>query len=124
MAPRFNLIELRFLENTAELVIRARRALTYTYSLRFSLEGGLTKLSFFDFMQGDLEASLEKLNKRNEEDWLTYIDTDSSNRMHLGENFFKFKQEVNSLSDAVERHFTHIINQIEAGLPGIVDDEE
>jgi hypothetical protein len=60
--------EFRFLEEIAELVIRARRALTYTYAMRFFLEGR-AKQMFFDFIQADLELSLERLNKRNEEDW-------------------------------------------------------
>jgi hypothetical protein len=34
---------------------------------------------FFDLMQGDLEASLEKLNKRNEEDWTSYLEMSASN---------------------------------------------
>jgi hypothetical protein len=54
-------------------VIKARRALTYTYPLRFYLEGK-NKQQMFDFYQGELEASLEKLNKRNEEDWQHYLD--------------------------------------------------
>ena len=44
--------------------------------------------------------------------------------MHLGDRFYQYKQVVNSLKDAVERHFGHIINQIEAGMPGIVEEEE
>jgi hypothetical protein len=43
--------------------------------MRFYLKGA-NKSAFFDFIQGDLESSLEKLNKRNEEDWQTYLDTD------------------------------------------------
>lgn len=77
IAPRFSPSDLRFLEEIAEVVIRARRALTYTYAMRFYIEGGGTKATFFDLMQGDLEASLEKLNKRNEEDWQGYIETDA-----------------------------------------------
>lgn len=69
ITPKYTHNELRFLEEIAELVIRARRALTYTYAMRFYLDGGRNKQNFFDFMQGDLEYSLEKLNKRNEEDW-------------------------------------------------------
>lgn len=69
--------DFKFLEDIAELVIRARRALTYTYAMRYYLEGR-NKQSFFDFIQGDLESSLEKLNKRNEEDWQTYLDVDST----------------------------------------------
>ena len=56
-------------------MIRARRALTYTYAIRYYLKGK-NKQNFFDFIQGDLENSLERLNKRNEEDWQTYLDID------------------------------------------------
>ena len=31
---------------------------------------------------------------------------------------------MNSLRDAVERHFSKVINQIEAGLPDVPDEEE
>jgi hypothetical protein len=60
--------DFQFLEDIAELVVRARRALTYTYPLRFYMQV-TSKTTFFDFLQGDLEASLEKLNKKNEDDW-------------------------------------------------------
>ena len=43
--------------------------------------------------------------------------------LHLGERFFKYKQDVNTLRDAVERHFSKVINQIEAGLPDVEDEE-
>jgi hypothetical protein len=78
------------LEEIAELVIRARRALTYTYAMRFYLEGR-NKSQFFDFIQGDLEASLEKLNKRNEEDWQLFLEVDGFGAIHLGDRFFKYK---------------------------------
>lgn len=41
--------EFKFLEEIAELVIRARRALTYTYAMRYFLEGQ-AKQMFFDFI--------------------------------------------------------------------------
>jgi hypothetical protein len=43
--------------------------------MRFYLEGK-NKQQFFDFIQGELEGSLEKLNKRNEEDWQLYLEID------------------------------------------------
>lgn len=42
--------------------------------------------------------------------------------MMLGESFFKYKQEVNTLRIAVDNHFNRVISQIEAGLPDVVDD--
>jgi hypothetical protein len=41
----------------------------------------------------------------------------------LGEKFFKFKQDVNTLKDTVERHFSKVINEIEAGLPSVSFEE-
>jgi len=102
--------------------IGARRALTYTYAMRFYLQGN-NKQRFFDFLQGDLERSLEMLNKKNEEDWQLYLDTDTFGMLHLGEKFFRYKQEVNNMRDTVERHFSKTINQIEAGLPEVADEE-
>lgn len=43
--------------------------------------------------------------------------------LHLGERFFKYKQDVNGLRESVERFFSKIINQIEAGLPEVPDEE-
>lgn len=37
----------------------------------------------FDFYQGELESSLEKLNKRNEEDWQTYLEIDGEGSKYL-----------------------------------------
>lgn len=98
-----------FLEEIAELVIRARRALTYTYPMRFYLES-LPKTVFFDFIQADLESSLEKLNKRNEEDWQLHLEIDYEGKIHLGERFFRYKQDVNNLRSTVETHFSKVIN--------------
>ena len=101
--------DFKFLEEIAELVVRARRALTYTYAMRFYLESK-SKQVFFDFIQGDLEGSLEKLNKKNEEEWQHHLDVDSYGSIHLGDRFFKYKQDVNTLKEAVEHHFSKVIN--------------
>lgn len=90
--------------------------------MRFFLEGG-AKQRFFDFIQGDLESSLEKLNKRNEEEWQYYLETDGFGLIHLGERFYRYKEEVNNLRSTLEGHFSKVINQIEAGLPEIREAE-
>jgi hypothetical protein len=48
------------------------------------MEAGKAKQQFFDHLQGELEASLEKLNKRNEEDWQLYLEVDDFKTMSLG----------------------------------------
>ena len=67
--------DFQFLIEIAELVVAARRSLSFTYAIRFFLKGP-NKQAFFDFIQGDLENSLEALNKKNEENWLDYVDYD------------------------------------------------
>lgn len=98
------------------------------------MENNPAKKNFFDFMQGELEFSLEKLVKKHEENWKDYIEPEinmnpgqkgssSAPNMHLGERFFKYKQDVNTMRDTVERHFSKIINEIEAGLPSVSYEE-
>ena len=114
--------EFQFLEEIAELVIRARRALTYTYPLRFYM-AVTSKTAFFDFLQGELEGSLEKLNKKNEEDWQVYLEVDGFDELFLGERFTKFKTDINNLKSTLETHFSRIISVLEADLPGIEEIE-
>lgn len=66
-----------FLEEIVELIIKARRAVTYTYPLRFYLEGKNKQL-MFDFYQKELEFSLEKLNKIMEGNIVDNIDYDEN----------------------------------------------
>jgi len=133
--------DLEFLDEISELVIRTRRAITYTYPLRYFMENNPAKKAYFDFIQGDLEFSLEKLNKLHEKDWRDFIEPEIfegkqekepkgshqintyGSSMHLGEKFFKYKQDVNTLRDTVERHFSKVINEIEAGLPIVCVEE-
>lgn len=119
MCPHFDPNELQFLEEVAELVLRARRCLAYTYAIRFYLKGTLRQ-EFFDMLQGQLEGSLEKLNKLNEEVWeKKYIDVDENSKMHLGERFFNFKREVIGTKESVEQHFGKTMQDIEADLPEV-----
>ena len=89
-------------------------------------------------MQGELEWSLEQLVKLHEQDWMSYLDQSlvmgdtydeihgsggTKLKTHLGERFFKYKQQVINLKDSVERHFSKVINEIEAGIPSVVGEE-
>ena len=47
-SPRINPNDLKFLVDIARLVIAARRSLSYTYAIRFYLNGP-NKQAFFDF---------------------------------------------------------------------------
>ena len=74
LQSQYSTQDLEFLNETSELVIRARRAITYTYPLRYLMENNPAKKAYFDFIQGDLEFSLEKLVRLHERDWRNYIE--------------------------------------------------
>ena len=107
-----------FLIDIAGLVVAARRSLSFTYPIRFFLRGE-NKQAFFDFTQGDLEKSLELLNAKNEEDWLKFLDEGLDGLPYNGENFTKYKEEITTLRETLERHFNTAMNSIQAGLPEV-----
>ena len=76
-----------FLVDIAGLVLAARRSLSMTYAIRFFLKGK-QKQAFFDWLQANLERSLERLNIENEKDWISlYMEYDQYGRNKLGPKF-------------------------------------
>ena len=108
-----------FLIDIAGLVVAARRSVSYLYPYRYNLYGD-NKQRYFDFIQGDLEQSLEKLNEMNEENWLEYLDQDMVNgKPRLGERFFAYKQRLTTLQSTAEKFLNSTMHDIEEGLPSI-----
>lgn len=66
--PSFDSHDFDFLIQTASLVLEVRRALSYTYAIRYNLKGKL-KQELFDFLVVDMERALEILTKMSEENW-------------------------------------------------------
>ena len=122
--PAYGPNDFKFLIDVAELVYAARRAVAYTYVSRFYLRGSKRQI-YFDFIVKDLEKSLEWLNKRNEEDWLTlYVESDLEGNKSLGQKFFVYKQEINGLRSACENFFVSIMKEISGGLQMVEQSDE
>lgn len=105
-----------------ELVCKARRALANTYAMRFFMTGRRKK-AFFDFMQADLELSLEALSKCLVKDITEYIEMGADKSISLKEDFFKFKTSACSIRNAVETHFTKVLYQIKSNFPDVSEEE-
>ena len=65
--------DFKFISEIMELLLKARRALANTYPLRFFMSGAAKK-QYFDFKQGELEMSLERLGKLIERDLTSYVE--------------------------------------------------
>ena len=65
------------MRDTIQLGIDARRTLAYTYAIRFHLRG-IKRQAFFDMLQQQMESSLEKFQKKLDEETskLTAYDKD------------------------------------------------
>ncbi len=107
-----------FIDHILELILRARRCLANTYPIRFFMSGA-TKKKFFDFMQAELEMSLERLSKLIVKDVTEYIEMAEDKSISLKEDFFKFQHNAGDLRHTVEDHFRRIITQIKADFPDI-----
>ena len=118
---KYAIAEFDFLDEIIELVCKARRALANSYSMRFFLTGRRKK-AFFDFIQGDLEFSLEALSRCLVKDITEYIEMDASKTISLKEEFFKFKSNACQIRTAVETHFTKVLGQIKGDFPDIKED--
>ena len=107
-----------YLEAT-ELVYRSKLALMYTYAYGYFLES-INKLSFFEFIQGELENNVIKLEGMLSTDISSYIEEYGSS-MYLSENFTNHRVSVIDLTLIVKRFFNECLTQIEAGFPEVID---
>lgn len=118
---KYTLADFEFLENIIELVCKARRVLANSYAMRFFLTGRRKK-AFFDFIQADLERSLEALSRCLIKDITEYIEMGADKSLSLKEDFFKFKIDACQIRSAVETHFTKVLCQIKGDFPDIKED--
>jgi len=79
-----------FIEQILESIISARRSLANTYPYRFFMKGSDKKI-FFDFMQRELEGSLEKLSRLIIKDITEYADISEDKSIQMNQEFFAFK---------------------------------
>lgn len=114
-------IDFQFLIEIAELVYIARRAISFCSVKRFTLKGK-PKQEFFDFMQKDLERSLELGTDGIEKQWINKC-VDEENKA-LNSYFPVFKQNMVSLRDALERHFSTCVKSIKNNLQEVGQTEK
>ena len=112
---------LSFLVEIAEFIVAARRALSFTYAIRFFLKGP-KKIKYFDFIQSELEQRLGKLTKKNECNFVNLLDADDNGHLSLGENFYNHQKTIVSLKDTCNKHFNTCMTSIVNGLPELKEE--
>ena len=70
-------------------------------------------------MQGELESSLERLNKIMEQKWIDQLDYNEVGSLHMGERFYSYKTNVINLEKIVEGQFNKMMKDVMEGLPHV-----
>mmetsp|Transcript_1623 Transcript_1623/g.3506 ORF Transcript_1623/g.3506 Transcript_1623/m.3506 type:complete len:545 (+) Transcript_1623:594-2228(+) len=111
-----------FLE-AADLIVEARTGLAYSYPMGYFMTSP-AKISFYEFLQGELERSLDSLDQKTEVKLESYLINAPSGGKMIKDTFFADRSILMSLISVVRTHFSKSIREMELGFPEIGDVNE
>jgi ariadne-1 len=113
---------LDFYLEACELVYRSKLALSYTYAYGYFLES-INKQWFFEFIQGELESNMIKLDEKLNYD-LDKSLLDEDGFYKINSKFLNFRMIVVDMTLVLKKYFDHCLTQIENGLPDVFDEKQ
>lgn len=113
--PRF----FDFYLEAKELIYETKHALMNTYAYGYYIKS-ISKLIYFEFIQGDLEANMIKLENLISKDIKSFVKEDDEG-LHLKKKFRSYKSKIIDLTKVVQGYFDQCLEQIEANFPEIQD---
>ena len=117
--------DLRFLGDAVDLLVECRNVTANSYAYGYFLTSP-AKLQFFEFLQGDMEWSLERLDEVTDKEISSLIELEPV--VKLAESFYPWKEKVNGLVNSLGSYFEKITMEIHANFPdvrelGVSEDE-
>ncbi|GJR58596.1 probable E3 ubiquitin-protein ligase ARI8 [Tanacetum coccineum] len=99
-------------------IVECRRVLKWTYAYGYYIpEPELAKRQFFEYLQGDAEAGLERLHQCAEKELHTYLsDRDPP---HPQKEFQKFRTKLAGLTSITRSYFENLVKALENGLSDV-----
>ena len=117
-----------FLEAALNIIIECRRALAYTFPLGFFLKGHspaeLSRKSFFEFLQFEMQKHLDILDDETDKDMLGNFSESMFDALHVKSSYYEWKNYIRSQTQVLIKYFNNIIRQIEANLPDTQNTQE
>jgi len=111
-----NKFELQFVEVAVDLLVECRNVIANSYAYGYFLTSP-AKLQFFEFLQGDMERSLERLDEVTDSPINSMIEMEPEIRM--AEQFYTWKENVNGLVNSLSAYFGEIKKEILANFPDV-----
>ncbi|KAL2641981.1 hypothetical protein R1flu_009568 [Riccia fluitans] len=108
--------QLKFVNEAWLQIVECRRVLKWTYAYGYYLpDHEHAKRQFFEYLQGEAEAALERLHQCAEKDLQEFLDGDSWQHQ-----FNDFRTKLAGLTSVTRTYFEKIVKALENGLQDVV----
>lgn len=108
--------QLKFISEAWLQVVECRRVLKWTYAYGFYLpDDDLAKKHFFEYLQGEAEAGLERLHQCAEKDIKAHLDGDAPQEA----SFTEFRTKLAGLTSVTRDYFQNLVQALENGLADV-----
>ncbi|KAL7176870.1 hypothetical protein ACSBR2_030248 [Camellia fascicularis] len=107
--------QLKFIIEAWLQIVECRRVLKWTYAYGYYLpEYENAKRQFFEYLQGEAEAGLERLHQCAEKDLLTYLNAEAPSN-----DFNDFRTKLAGLTSVTRNYFENLVRALENGLSDV-----
>ncbi|KAI7979150.1 putative E3 ubiquitin-protein ligase ARI7 [Camellia lanceoleosa] len=107
--------QLKFIIEAWLQIVECRRVLKWTYAYGYYLpEYENAKRQFFEYLQGEAEAGLERLHQCAEKDLQTYLNAEAPSN-----DFNDFRTKLAGLTSVTRNYFENLVRALENGLSDV-----
>ncbi|MCD7462107.1 hypothetical protein HAX54_047808 [Datura stramonium] len=123
-----NEVELEFIIQAWQQIVECRRFLKWTYAYGFYLrEKEMTKKQFFEYLQGQAEACLERLHECAERELFDHVGF-TKKLVFTEEGSYKsfvlFRSKLTDLTNVTRNYFDKLVIALENGLEDVTNSKQ
>ncbi|KAL8159226.1 hypothetical protein V2J09_000763 [Rumex salicifolius] len=108
--------QLKFIIEAWSQIVECRRVLKWTYAYGYYLpEHEHGKRQFFEYLQGEAEAGLERLHQCAEKELQSYLNSESG----PSKDFNEFRTKLAGLTSVTRNYFENLVRALENGLSDV-----
>ncbi|GAB2277157.1 Probable E3 ubiquitin-protein ligase ari8 [Dionaea muscipula] len=107
--------QLKFIIEAWSQIVECRRVLKWTYAYGYYLpEHEYAKRQFFEYLQGEAEAGLERLHQCAEKELQVYLNAEGPSK-----DFNDFRTKLAGLTSVTRNYFENLVRALENGLSDV-----
>lgn len=107
--------QMKFIIDSWQQIVECRRVLKWTYAYGYYLpEHEHAKRQFFEYVQGEAEAGLERLHQCAEKELQTYLNATGPSK-----DFNDFRTKLAGLTSVTRNYFENLVRALENGLADV-----